>query len=340
MNRIYHSTQHIANKVFSTEQCIMEYGNTHQQADALLTQIREGHRLMRITAAIVLCCFAVVFYSPAVNATIKAVDDYLAYQPDYPVFAEMDAALQETQKLVKQLSVANGKNQQPLKQRIDAQYKAFVELDDAANAYFNQQLAYNQQQQLSPKTISALEQRQSLYQQDMATLQEQLQRISRAQGEELQKEVRLTSGLLDRLYRPPSHHPYDQDMPFGPLDAAVDDPIDNSVALQSHLGVAELGGEPIASDLEATVDAQLSPAIVQQAAALNNDPVAIYNWVYSNIEFIPSYGSLQGADYTLQTLRGNAFDQSSLLIALLRACLLYTSPSPRDQRGSRMPSSA
>ena len=27
-------------------------------------------------------------------------------------------------------------------------------------------------------------------------------------------------------------------------------------------------------------------------------------------------------------------------IALLTACLLYTSPSPRDQRGSRMPSSA
>ena len=27
-------------------------------------------------------------------------------------------------------------------------------------------------------------------------------------------------------------------------------------------------------------------------------------------------------------------------VALLRGCLLYTSPSPRDQRGSRMPSSA
>ena len=27
-------------------------------------------------------------------------------------------------------------------------------------------------------------------------------------------------------------------------------------------------------------------------------------------------------------------------IALLMGCLLYTSPSPRDQRGSRMPSSA
>ena len=28
------------------------------------------------------------------------------------------------------------------------------------------------------------------------------------------------------------------------------------------------------------------------------------------------------------------------LADLLRRCLLYTSPSPRDQRGSRMPSSA
>ena len=26
--------------------------------------------------------------------------------------------------------------------------------------------------------------------------------------------------------------------------------------------------------------------------------------------------------------------------AVIKACLLYTSPSPRDQRGSRMPSSA
>ena len=28
------------------------------------------------------------------------------------------------------------------------------------------------------------------------------------------------------------------------------------------------------------------------------------------------------------------------LMPVIKACLLYTSPSPRDQRGSRMPSSA
>ena len=35
-----------------------------------------------------------------------------------------------------------------------------------------------------------------------------------------------------------------------------------------------------------------------------------------------------------------SFDVSGFLNLLASACLLYTSPSPRDQRGSRMPSSA
>jgi len=47
--------------------------------------------------------------------------------------------------------------------------------------------------------------------------------------------------------------------------------------------------------------------------------VVIYNWVRNNIQFVPSYGSIQGSDMTLQTKRGNSFDTASLLIALLRA---------------------
>ena len=35
-----------------------------------------------------------------------------------------------------------------------------------------------------------------------------------------------------------------------------------------------------------------------------------------------------------------AEDNSEIGVDLLQSCLLYTSPSPRDQRGSRMPSSA
>lgn len=73
------------------------------------------------------------------------------------------------------------------------------------------------------------------------------------------------------------------------------------------------------SYVAATDDVQITPAIQAQAAALHNDPVQIYNWVHDNIEYIPSYGSIQGSDMTLQTLKGNDFDQASLLIALLRA---------------------
>lgn len=82
---------------------------------------------------------------------------------------------------------------------------------------------------------------------------------------------------------------------------------------------AQPGNQPTPADLESTVDAQITEAIRAKADELNNDPVQIYNWVRNNIEFIPSYGSIQGSDYTLQHGKGNAFDTASLLIALLRA---------------------
>jgi transglutaminase-like putative cysteine protease len=45
----------------------------------------------------------------------------------------------------------------------------------------------------------------------------------------------------------------------------------------------------------------------------------IYNWAYNNIQFIPTYGSIQSSQLTLETKSGNATDTASLLIALLRA---------------------
>ena len=76
---------------------------------------------------------------------------------------------------------------------------------------------------------------------------------------------------------------------------------------------------PAPADLVATLDAPLTAEIEAQAAALGNAPVAIFEWVRKEIAFVPSWGSLQGAHGTLQTRRGNAMDQASLLIALLRA---------------------
>lgn len=81
----------------------------------------------------------------------------------------------------------------------------------------------------------------------------------------------------------------------------------------------KLPSTPQAADLGETEDIQLTPAIRAKAAELHHNPVEIYRWVHDNIEYIPTYGSIQGADYALQTKRGNAFDTSSLLIGLLRA---------------------
>jgi transglutaminase-like putative cysteine protease len=76
---------------------------------------------------------------------------------------------------------------------------------------------------------------------------------------------------------------------------------------------------PTPEDLAETEDVQITQAIQDRAAALHYNPVEIWNWVRNTIEFLPTYGSIQGSDLTLQTQRGNAFDTASLLIALLRA---------------------
>jgi hypothetical protein len=76
---------------------------------------------------------------------------------------------------------------------------------------------------------------------------------------------------------------------------------------------------PMPADTAPTEDVQITQPIKDLATSLGNNPVKIYNWVRNNIAFIPSYGSIQGSDMTLQTKRGNSFDTASLLIALLRA---------------------
>jgi hypothetical protein len=105
---------------------------------------------------------------------------------------------------------------------------------------------------------------------------------------------------------------------------------DHKVQLAQAGGITTIGGvgfthppeptqAPQDADLAETPDVQLTPAIRAKAQELGNNPVAISNWVHNNIQWLPTWGSIQGADGTLKTLRGNAFDTASLTIALLRA---------------------
>ena len=80
------------------------------------------------------------------------------------------------------------------------------------------------------------------------------------------------------------------------------------------------------ADLAATPETPLSPAIVAQLKAMAGDvgrthwdPAAIYNWVRANIRTEWYWGCMKGAEETLRQRSGNAADQATLLVAMLRA---------------------
>ncbi len=87
---------------------------------------------------------------------------------------------------------------------------------------------------------------------------------------------------------------------------------------------------PVPADLAETIEVKFTPEIRQLADSLGRNPVRIYNWVRNNIEFVPVWGSIQGAQLCLETRSCNAFDTSSLLISLLR----FSSVPARYQMGT------
>ena len=78
---------------------------------------------------------------------------------------------------------------------------------------------------------------------------------------------------------------------------------------------------------------------------MNDAPV--YRWSARQAVSAMSAGQITAVEYAQSLLERaeahstlNAFVTLENEHVLAEACLLYTSPSPRDQRGSRMPSSA
>ena len=74
-------------------------------------------------------------------------------------------------------------------------------------------------------------------------------------------------------------------------------------------------GETLLAGNTAPVDAE----ITELARALKYDPDLIYEYVYNTIAYEPTFGDKKGAVGTLLDKSGNNFDQSTLMIALLRS---------------------
>lgn len=98
--------------------------------------------------------------------------------------------------------------------------------------------------------------------------------------------------------------------------------VSNPQVRMAALGDFTYADLPSASNpvyLAETDEIVLSDAIKAKAQELGYDPVKIYDFIYNNVEFIPTWGAVQSAELTLGARRGNAFDIASLHIALLRA---------------------
>ncbi|HRH78355.1 MAG TPA: transglutaminase-like domain-containing protein, partial [Cellvibrionaceae bacterium] len=141
-----------------------------------------------------------------------------------------------------------------------------------------------------------------------------------------------------------THTPATPDkLPWGAPSSDVRAPLETPAELQAAMGlspfthyaqlaqagdtdpglVAQAAANAVNQELQQalgeSVEVQLTPEIKALAQSLNNNSIEIYTWVHNTIKFIPSYGSIQGAQATLETKQGNAIDTASLLIALLRA---------------------
>lgn len=158
------------------------------------------------------------------------------------------------------------------------------------------------------------------------------------------KQAALAS-FLDSNVPNPTHHKINLDnMPWQVLKASKQEPLQDAQALDAKLLAAATpapsNGQakkqstaqadapadflkaatlPAAADLAPTLDAPQTDDIKALASSLDNNPHKIYQWVHDNIYYFPSQGSVQGAQDTLDKKSGNAFDQASLLVALLRA---------------------
>lgn len=132
--------------------------------------------------------------------------------------------------------------------------------------------------------------------------------------------------LLDTRAKPAAHVFDSNQMPFGVDSDATRAPYTTAEQLHNYLGLEidpnfdpAREGVNLVTDLRPTTDVQITDDVRALAVQLNRSPTAIYNWVYNNIHFVPSFGSIQGSDLTLANRQGNAFDIANLLIALLRA---------------------
>lgn len=104
------------------------------------------------------------------------------------------------------------------------------------------------------------------------------------------------------------------------IDApATPPPNQQKVAAMGAGTAAASGGIQALGQVTGPTATAITPELQAVATGLNNDPLAIFNYVRNKVKYQPYFGSFKGAHTTYLDAAGNDMDQASLLIALLNA---------------------
>lgn len=318
----------------------------HIKKTPVITRIREGKQFTRSIAAFVIAVFSFVTYSPAALAVANSKDPQhtKSAREHYDVEKNFDQLEILLTRLNASLKKADNKDVDRLRpwSSVTASLSGNeVEQDRVQLRAVWKQVEKSQRakldtanvtlQRLSKKLPAAKrEKRQQQLTQvslHIDTMHKYMEGIDDADSvHELKRQTYAAlKHLIDTRPKAPTHVFDSDQMPFGVDSDATRTPYTTAEELHKYLGLEydpnfdpEKEGINLVTDFSATTDVQITDDVKALAKELNNSPTAIYNWVYNNIHFVPSFGSIQGSDLTLANRQGNAFDISSLLIALLR----------------------
>ena len=311
------------------------------------------------TAWLVLICYGFVFYSPALLAAKQGSDRQAEYQQRLDQKMQLGSLSNTLQSLRDSLQkarreVVESRKEQSLLQalyeralsiskvdkhiaEIERFEKNIEKLNEEALHSFSQSEEHLTQRNLPNIIQERHQQAVEVYQSKLSALKKHLKNIKSETGRKREAALDDALEFIEEQKLTRSAKTFDPtQLPFNLPNVQVREPAQNLLQLSSAYNIpaaqqfATLSDEqlaalfankngPVEQDLAASPDVQLTDAIKAKAAELNHDPIAIYTWVHNSIRYIPSFGSIQGADYTLQALQGNAIDTASLLIALLRA---------------------
>lgn len=223
------------------------------------------------------------------------------------------------------------------KQRLKEKKNEIDSIDGELKKQFAETEKHLKDAKLPEEILKRHERFAKYYADNLSELKGYLDRIENAKVEkDASAEFEKTQKHLKRVKAPSKHQPLDpNNLPNRQPKAQTHEPRMNKEEFEQDIkkdnfawenqkrillaSTGSVDGLLLPDDLTETIEIQFTPGILAKAQELGNDPVRIYEWVRNNVEFAPTWGSIQGAQMTLETKQGNAFDTASLLIALLRA---------------------